>query len=169
MVEIGGGISFSANLNRWVSVRISTMASSERTVVQLPQIIVAPLSETPTENQFYAQGRKQSLTWVSSACKLDNKTIVKVSKGDLTYFAAVCAPNATYDRYLVFCDWVNWVFPFDDQYDDGPVRENPELAKKELGNWIESVYGEVEPLTKYVKAHQEIWSRFEKVSDPFLV
>lgn len=139
------------------------MSSAERTTVQLPSLIVSFLDEEPNTHPLYERVRRESLDWVTTACALDRKTVIKVHKGDLTYFAAVCAPEAEDARYRVFCDWVNWVFPFDDQYDDGELRDDPRRAALELGNLIDNVYGRASPMTKYVKAHEDVWRRFEEV------
>ena len=55
------------------------------------------------------------------------------------------------------------MFPFDDFFDNGELKDNPEGAKAVLDNLLGSMHGTVEPKTRFVAAHQDVWTRFKEV------
>lgn len=57
------------------------------------------------------------------------------------------------------------VFPFDDFFDNGKLKDDPEGAETVLNNLLDSMHGTDEPGTKFVCAHQDIWERFKEASD----
>ena len=54
------------------------------------------------------------------------------------------------------------MFPFDDFFDNGELKDDPEGASAVLDNLLGSMHGNVVPNTKFVCAHQDIWERFQK-------
>ncbi|KAJ8120501.1 hypothetical protein ONZ43_g2806 [Nemania bipapillata] len=51
-----------------------------------------------------------------------------INKCDFSYFIAITAPEAAPREYRTLCDWGNWVFPFDDMFDNGDLRNKPTTA-----------------------------------------
>lgn len=47
-----------------------------------------------------------------------------------SYFAAVMVPFASVEKLVVICDWGNWIFPFDDMFDNGDIRGDEDRAMK---------------------------------------
>lgn len=105
---------------------------------------------------------KSCLERVVGKCELREKRIL--TKGDFTYFCALNTPQCGPQKFRVFCDWVFWVFPFDDFFDNGELKNDIKGAKTMLNNLIDSMHGKDEPSTKFVCAHQDMWTRFQEAS-----
>ncbi|PWY74702.1 hypothetical protein BO83DRAFT_426303 [Aspergillus eucalypticola CBS 122712] len=45
-----------------------------------------------------------------------------VHKADFGYFVAIAAPDAEEDELRTMFDWGNWVFPYDDAFDNGELK-----------------------------------------------
>ncbi|KAK3612856.1 hypothetical protein LTR22_028419, partial [Elasticomyces elasticus] len=48
-------------------------------------------------------------------------------------------PDADAVTFRVICDWGNWIFPFDDLFDDGGLRQDKLRARKVL-TWLSSSF-----------------------------
>ena len=101
------------------------MASAERVTVTLPNLAVYFLSNPPEVNENYDAAYHASRAWLIQQCDFDERGKKTVVKGDFTYFCADAVPIAGLERYRLFCDWVNWVFPFDDFFDNGKLKDDP--------------------------------------------
>ncbi len=53
---------------------------------------------------------------------------------------------------------------FDDIFDIGELKDDPEGAKAVLDNLVDSMHGSVTPSTKFVQAHQKIYDRMEQTA-----
>jgi hypothetical protein len=138
------------------------MISEQRTTVSLPNLAVSFLAQQPKINENYELAGRQSEEWVNKACELDEKGRKILEKGDFAYFVAVAVPFADLTRYRVFSDWVHWVFPFDDIFDVGHLKNDPDAAKVVLDNLADSMHGYA-PCIKFVEAHQKIYARMREV------
>ncbi|KAG5300510.1 terpene synthase metal binding domain protein [Histoplasma ohiense] len=57
-------------------------------------------------------------------------------QADFAYFAALLAPKAAEPEYQTICDYLSWIFYFDDMFDDGRLSNDPLGARRELdGYW----------------------------------
>ena len=140
------------------------MSREERVVVRLPNLTTSFLSQQPRVNENYENASQISKDWVIKACELDGTSVKGVKNGDFAYFVAVAAPDAESGRLQTFSDWVHWVFPFDDEFDNGSVKDDPEEARKVLDNLVECMHGIASPATKFLQAHGDVWVRMKKVS-----
>ncbi|KAJ2990133.1 hypothetical protein NUW58_g3108 [Xylaria curta] len=60
---------------------------------------------------------------------------------------AISAPDAPAPEFRTLCDWGNWVFPFDDMFDDGELRDKPVAA----ANVIQSL---LSPMSQHQTGHE---------------
>lgn len=72
------------------------------------------------------------------------------------------APLADAQKLRTICDWGNWIFPFDDLFDDGKLREDSTLAQATMIRLL-SVFDDNVPFsstyaTPIVAFHDEIWA-----------
>ena len=139
-----------------------TMGTTDQTVtVRIPQLYVSFLDTKPALNPHYETVRIESEEWLSKTCQFDAKMVKKIAMIDFSYFCAIMAPKADYKKFQTICDWGNWVFPFDDQFDDGVLRNQPKIAKNMVDTLLQSMHGDVKAQSlgtrpKLVDAHDEI-------------
>ena len=140
------------------------MVPADKVTVDLPNLMVSFLIDPPDTNENYEKVGEISKHWLDKNCDLDEKARKTLFKGDFAYFCAIAAPEAGPNKYRDFCDWTNWIFPFDDQFDIGELRDDPEGAKIVLDNLVDCMRGTAKPETMSVGAHHDIWIRFFNVS-----
>ncbi|KAK0894514.1 hypothetical protein LTR02_012248 [Friedmanniomyces endolithicus] len=72
-------------------------------------------------------------------CEVSSSQAKAIRKCDFSYFAAIMVPDADAATFRVICDWGNWIFPFDDLFDDGELRQDEPRARKVL-TWLSSSF-----------------------------
>ncbi|KAI1120988.1 isoprenoid synthase domain-containing protein [Nemania abortiva] len=141
---------------------------SEKVTVRIPDMFVSFLAEPPRFNPNYSQVKAKSEAWISDFCSLDERTSAIISKCDFSYFIAIAAPEAALPEYRTLCDWGNWVFPFDDMFDNGELRDKPTAARivlqtlmspmsKPEGGQEKNVLGE--DRLPIIRVHDTVWER----------
>jgi len=66
---------------------------------------------------------------LDSTCELSPSQAEALRLCNFSYFAAVMVPLAERRRFQAICDWGNWIFPFDDLFDNGSLRNDSEQAQ----------------------------------------
>ncbi|OQD85463.1 hypothetical protein PENANT_c010G01167 [Penicillium antarcticum] len=132
--------------------------------VRLQDLFVLFLSEKPIVNQHYAKVRKESEAWISKQCSFNEQMSRIITKTNFSYFISISVPYANPEELRTCCDWGNWVFPFDDKFDNGSLRDNPVESQKiidcllfrmEEGNELSQEF-EKDPL---LQVHNSVWER----------
>ncbi|KAI0432415.1 isoprenoid synthase domain-containing protein [Xylaria sp. FL1042] len=147
-----------------------SIPSPEKVIVQIPDLFVSFLAEPPRFNPNYHLVKAESEAWISEFCSFDKKMSTAISKCDFSYFMAIAAPNAGLQEFRTLCDWGNWVFPYDDMFDNGSLRDKPAAAAMMMQNlmspmsesqtWREMhTFRERIPL---IKTHDTVWQRLHK-------
>jgi hypothetical protein len=72
-----------------------------------------------------------------SVLKLDDKSFARHRKAQVTLLAAGFVPDADANGYRIMCDFMEWVFYFDDLFDEGSLREDPAAARDEVKAHLE--------------------------------
>lgn len=149
------------------------------------------LDEEPILNPYYVQTRAESENAVcrycclphkrwrdeflttTSTCDLSPSQAKAIRECDFAYFAAVMAPFADEHKFRTICDWGNWIFPYDDLFDNGTMRNVPDQAiaamnmlmasfdashKHELGS---TLHPDMKSIVKLVLFHTRIWHSIE--------
>ena len=83
-----------------------------------------------------AMGSKYLTT--TSACEFSLLQKKAVQECDFAYFAAIMAPFADERRFRAICDWGNWIFPYDDLFDNGTMRSDYNQAAAAMDILIKS-------------------------------
>ncbi|PCH01467.1 Terpenoid synthase [Penicillium occitanis (nom. inval.)] len=96
--------------------------------VVLPELFRLFLSEQPRVNPHYDLVKKESEAWFVKECQLGDHLRRILDKTDFSYFCAVAVPDAGRIELRTLCDWGNWVFPFDDLFDNGALKDDPYKA-----------------------------------------
>jgi len=86
------------------------------------------------------------------------------------------APFATEHKFRTICDWGNWVFPYDDLFDNGMMRNDPNRATVAMDMLIASFHREcelesascpgMESIDKLVRFHTKIWHSIKSKASP---
>ncbi|KAJ5151557.1 terpene synthase metal binding domain protein [Penicillium capsulatum] len=145
------------------------MIDQQKTVqVTLPDLFVGFLARKPVLHQDYDHTRVASESWLSDLCNFPSHFQKTVHKIDIAYYCAILLPHVDADRFRVVCDWMNWVFPFDDALDNGPLKENPEDVR-ELVDGLMGIFDTNtthEHENKLLLAFESIWLRVLQSSCP---
>ncbi|KAL3452901.1 terpene synthase metal binding domain protein [Aspergillus insuetus] len=145
------------------------------TTVHLPQMFTLFLSGHPPVSPHYAEVRAESERWLARACKFDDRAARRLVKTDFSYFCSISAPRAGREELRTVCDWGNWVFPFDDMFDNGCLKDDPTGAQEVIEDLLagmsmgldsskpapRSRRGTNNPL---IQVHNSVWERVVKAS-----
>ncbi|KAI0397527.1 isoprenoid synthase domain-containing protein [Xylariaceae sp. FL0594] len=149
----------------------------ERVTVRIPNMFVSFLAEQPRVNPNYDWVRPQAEAWFSDFCSFDKRMSGLLTKADASYFVAVVAPDAAPKEFRTMCDWMNWVFPYDDIFDEGELRDKPEAAAEVMASLMRPMAealkggeGKVsvplqsssEKRPPLVRLHDTIWERLQE-------
>ncbi|PKY05071.1 pentalenene synthase [Aspergillus campestris IBT 28561] len=131
--------------------------------VRLPDMFVLFLSGAPKVNPHYDIMRRECEAWICNVCSFDERTERVLGKTDFAYFCSIAVPHASPEELRTVIDWGNWVFPFDDQFDNGGLKDDPvraqELVDRLLAGMAEDKgqsHYEEDPL---VRVHNSVWDR----------
>ncbi|KAL3482851.1 terpene synthase metal binding domain protein [Aspergillus germanicus] len=145
------------------------------TTVYLPQMFTLFLSGDPPVNPHYTEVRAESERWLARTCNFDDRAARRLAKTDFSYFCSISAPRAGREELRTVCDWGNWVFPFDDMFDNGSLKDDPTGAQKLIEDLLAGMSMGIDssnssPRTKcradnpLIQAHNLVWERITKAS-----
>ncbi|KAE8381454.1 isoprenoid synthase domain-containing protein [Aspergillus bertholletiae] len=137
--------------------------------VCLPNMFVLFLSERPVTNMYYKTVKEDSELWIARMCAFSDKTQRTITSCDFSYFCSIVVPDASPLELRTVCDWGNWVFPFDDMFDNGGLKNDPVRAQKLVNTLLSGMQDNrtVSDDSKehlLVQVHNSVWSRFAKAS-----
>ncbi|PYH60795.1 terpene synthase family protein [Aspergillus niger CBS 101883] len=133
--------------------------------VKLPPLFVSFVARKAPVNRHYEAIREESEQWLIKACKFDENMARSIHKTDFGYFLAIMAPNAERDQLRTMCDWGNWVFPFDDAFDNGELKVDLDGVKRMMDELLAVMANEgvFRPRAPLVIAFKSIWDRLSEV------
>ncbi|KAL6796711.1 isoprenoid synthase domain-containing protein [Trichoderma sp. SZMC 28012] len=137
--------------------------------VLIPDLFSSIMSTEPAINPHYQGGKAEADKWFKELLQLTGKEEKKFNKTDFGFAAAVWAPSAEKDRFRTAVDWANWIFYFDDQFDEGPLANDPVKAQEEV-DCILAILNDNGPRVQADKplqfAFQAIWDRIKTSDTP---
>ncbi|KAK2774731.1 hypothetical protein CKAH01_13065 [Colletotrichum kahawae] len=110
--------------------------------VRIPELFGSIMSTKLVVNPNYFEAKAIGDQWIASVMKYDEAEAAKNSKVDLCFLASIWSPIASEDRLKIMLDWHHWVFLFDDQFDEGHLREDPVAAAEEISQNIAIMGGD---------------------------
>ncbi|KUJ19360.1 terpenoid synthase [Mollisia scopiformis] len=132
----------------------------DQMVVFMPDMFCTIMAVEPIVNSSYASVKLEAEEWLFRELNADETLRKRIRKTSWWWFAAAAAPHASKEDLKVLVDWGNWVFPWDDPFDNGSFRGDPTGAKKMLDNLMSIMRGEPQsPKNALVIAHNDIWRR----------
>ncbi|KAF5515885.1 Presilphiperfolan-8-beta-ol synthase [Colletotrichum siamense] len=106
--------------------------NSARKSVRIPDLCSSILSTEPVVNANYEKVKLEADNWIKEVFQFDETAAKKNVKADFALMCALSAPYADAEALRMMIDWHNWVFIFDDQFDEGHLKNDPVKAKEEL-------------------------------------
>ncbi|EEH09708.1 predicted protein [Histoplasma capsulatum G186AR] len=108
----------------------STAATGElQSTVTIPDLFVSFLAQKPVPNPSYAK-----VKWSQEVSMRNGRECYypKRAQADFAYFAALLAPKAAEPEYQTICDYISWIFYFDDILHKGRPAKVPGIYQKLL-------------------------------------
>ncbi|CZR54145.1 related to pentalenene synthase [Phialocephala subalpina] len=139
--------------------------------VMIPDMFSSFLSVPPRVNPLYAEVKRESETWISEKLSMDPKMCRKIQKLDFAWFCSIAAPDAAKEDLRTLCDWGNWVFPFDDMFDNGHLRADIEMGRQFLDSLLSSMregHAGNRQKSVLVEIHDTVWHRVVKKSPQYV-
>ncbi|CAO1601995.1 hypothetical protein XANCAGTX0491_005631 [Xanthoria calcicola] len=96
--------------------------------VTIPDFFVSFLAQEPQINPNHETVKAEADAWMAQQCQYDEKRYQKLIKADFCYLVSGWARDAGPEELRTICDWMNWVFDFDDMFDEGGFRKDREQA-----------------------------------------
>ncbi|EHK42537.1 terpene synthase [Trichoderma atroviride IMI 206040] len=132
--------------------------------VLLPDMFQTFLKQEALVNPHYEKVKMESEEWLSDFCSFEPKMRKKINKCDFSYFCAIAAPFAPRSKFRTICDWGNWVFPYDDMFDNGCLRDKPEESQRVMESLMmpmmkKSSHLDTKERLRIVQAHDTVFQR----------
>ncbi|KAI4600565.1 hypothetical protein KJ359_000924 [Pestalotiopsis sp. 9143b] len=126
------------------------------------------MSQENLVNPHYQSIKARSDAYVARILKLDPKTARKASAADFAFLTASWIPKATEEAVYVLQIWQEWIFLFDDQFDEGRFCKDPYGAAEEIIHTL-AVFDETHPVITAEEnplRHliQLVWTEFKKTA-----
>ncbi|RAK94265.1 terpene synthase metal binding domain protein [Aspergillus costaricaensis CBS 115574] len=129
--------------------------------VKLPPLFVNFAARKAPMNKHYQAVREESEQWLIKTCKFDTNMASFIHKTDFGYFVAIVAPDTEEDKLRTMFDWGNWVFPFDDAFDNGELKVDLDGVRRMMDELLTVMDNKVtfRPTDPLVVAFKSIWDR----------
>ncbi|KAI0975940.1 Presilphiperfolan-8-beta-ol synthase [Xylaria arbuscula] len=138
--------------------------------VKIPDMFSSIMSVEPLINPHYEKIKPEADSWAAMVYNLDEKMTKRNVQADFAYMNAIWAPHADEEAYRMMVDWHHWVFAFDDQFDEGYLSDNSQLAQEEIDATIAimsdghpSISKEANPIRH---VFQTTWKRLQQRAGP---
>ncbi|CEI39940.1 unnamed protein product [Fusarium venenatum] len=143
-----------------------TATKQDKTTVVLPDLFKGFVVQTPRINKGYEAVKPVSEQWLSEKCQFSPRMKKRVEFCDFALFISIAAPDAPGDRLKTMCDWGNWVFPFDDLFDEGSLKNAQKQAQFVIDSLMADMLGKTftNKKIRVVQAHDDIFRRVSEVS-----
>ncbi|KAJ5230331.1 hypothetical protein N7489_011039 [Penicillium chrysogenum] len=121
------------------------------------------MASTVNVNPHFDKVREESEQWLSSVCGFGPRQSSALHGLDFGFFCAVVIPFADEAKLRLLCDWGNWIFPFDDAFDNGALKDDQVMAQRMIGDLISVMEGSLEePEEPLLKAFQLTWKQISE-------
>lgn len=131
--------------------------------VRMPDMFVSFLARKPQINPHYDRVKGESEAWIAELCGYSQKNYQKHIKADFSYFVSIWAREAGPEELRTICDWMNWVFDFDDMFDEGYYSHDKEQAARHVANLMKVMECEENGQNTSSSAEDPLLKVFESV------
>ncbi|KAL0940513.1 terpene synthase metal binding domain protein [Colletotrichum truncatum] len=134
--------------------------------VRIPDCFSSIMSVDPVMNVNWRKLKVEANDWIKEIYHLTDAQAKKHSKANFAFMNAIWVPYADEEAFRMMLDWHNWVFAFDDQFDEGHLKDDPVKAQKELDATyaiLEDKNPPVQPGDNPIRhVFQTTWDRFKR-------
>ncbi|OAL01858.1 Presilphiperfolan-8-beta-ol synthase [Phaeosphaeriaceae sp. SRC1lsM3a] len=122
-------------------------AEHQHVVAQQPHFVRVPdcfgsiMAPEAIVNPNYFTAKVKGDRWIARHMGFDKITAVKNAQVDLCYLASIWSCTAAEDRLVMMLDWNNWVFLFDDEFDEGRLKTDLYAASEEVKETVAIMEG----------------------------
>ncbi|KAL1639726.1 hypothetical protein SLS58_007624 [Diplodia intermedia] len=127
---------------RFVGPPTPTEARTNADMATLPDLFVLFIAPEPKMNPHYEEVKRESEEWMRQNLwkNMPEHEIKKRCGADFCFFSAIMCPDAGKEEFRTLCDWIYWVFEFDDQFDEGELGRDHDKGKAEVAAMV-SIFG----------------------------
>ncbi|KAK0654088.1 Presilphiperfolan-8-beta-ol synthase [Lasiodiplodia hormozganensis] len=128
---------------RFVGPPTPTETRENAGMATLPDLFVLFIAPEPKVNPHYEEVKRESEDWLRENLwrDLPEHEIKKRCGADFCFFSAVMCPDVGKEEFRTVCDWIYWVFEFDDQFDEGDLGRDRDKGKSEVSGMV-SILGD---------------------------
>ncbi|KAI2606579.1 Presilphiperfolan-8-beta-ol synthase [Hypoxylon sp. NC1633] len=140
--------------------------------VRIPDLFSSILASRPVVNPNYFKVKAEGDRWIARIMNMDEKMCARNVRTDLCYMTSIWVPNADEEALRVMLDFNHWVFLFDDQFDEGHLKNDPIAAQEEVDRTM-AIMDDDAPLmnleeNKIRYVFQAFWLRLKQRASPEL-
>ncbi|KAI1479684.1 terpenoid synthase [Daldinia eschscholtzii] len=131
-----------------------------RRSVRIPDLFSSIMATKPVVNPNYFKVKAAGDRWIKRIMKMDEKASDKNSKVDFCYMICIWAPNTDEEALRIMLDWNNWIFLFDDQFDEGHLKDDPVAAQQEVNATMAVMEDDAPPIQqRYKERHKRYFDQ----------
>ncbi|KAI3318949.1 terpenoid synthase [Xylariaceae sp. AK1471] len=134
--------------------------------LHIPDLFAGVLSGDPVENPLEPTIGPLSEDWTKALTKMDPKTAKILTKANFAYLISLSAPEADAEAFRMGVDWCIWAFVFDDQFDEGWMKDKTIEAAEEMICTLaimDNTHLPVDPKKHPLRyMFQTVWHRFQE-------
>ncbi|EWY95269.1 hypothetical protein FOYG_04368 [Fusarium oxysporum NRRL 32931] len=101
---------------------------SHPTEVRIPDMLGSILSATPMVNPHHFKVKAAADAFIADYLKMEKHEAEKNRKADFCFCASAMASHADAEALRTMVDWLNWIFYFDDDFDEGQLDRDPSAS-----------------------------------------
>ncbi|KAL5322240.1 hypothetical protein ACEPPN_010212 [Leptodophora sp. 'Broadleaf-Isolate-01'] len=135
-----------------------------KVLVRIPDMFNSIMAVAPKVNPLYEEVKFEAEEWIAKKLNAGDRMKNILSKTDFAWFCAVAVPDAGKEELRTLCDWGNWVFPFDDIFDNGKLKDDPNAASKVMEDLLLIMRGGIREgeVPAFIEIHDTVWERVTK-------
>lgn len=139
--------------------------------VKLPNVFVSVLEQPARINSLNESNiPTETREFTKKVLKLSDGAYSRLVKAEFPLLTASFFPDANGFRFRIGCDWMEWVFFFDDLLDEGRLHNKPAEARAEIKAHLdihEADHPDISPNDHPIRyMYQCFWKKLRFISTP---
>ncbi|OJD35063.1 terpene synthase metal binding domain protein [Diplodia corticola] len=132
--------------SRFVGPPTPIASRENASMATLPDLFVLFIAPEPKVNPHYEEVKRESEEWMRKTLwkDLSERDIKKRCSADFCFFSAIMCPDVSKEEFRTVCDWIYWVFEFDDQFDEGELGRDHDKGMSEVAAMVSIITGKSE-------------------------
>ncbi|KAI1734644.1 isoprenoid synthase domain-containing protein [Xylaria scruposa] len=146
--------------------KVNGIKEHKSRTIHVPDLFGGILAGVPVENPLESTIGLASEEWTKKLINMDPKAAKVLTQANFAYLISLAAPQAGLFAFRMAVDWCIWAFIFDDQYDEGLMRDKTIESAHEI-IWtlslMDDTHPPVDPKTHPLRyMFQSTWHRFQE-------